>query len=456
MIDFLWNTASFIVALGVLVSIHEYGHFWVARKLGVKVLRFSVGFGKALWSRTAADGTEYVIAAIPLGGYVKMLDEREGNVAPEDLPQAFNTQPVTSRIAIVAAGPVANFLLAILVYWWMFVLGVPALKPNLGEIPPQSIAAEAGLRSGDEIVSIDGKAVTNRDEVNMAIVRRMGETSHISIGVRHIDDSIVREYDLQLQDWQVDPMRPDVLGSLGIVFWTPVFPAELGEIVPGQAAAQAGLQKADRIISINQQSVDDWYDVVDIISDLPDTELQLLIERDSTPIEIRVKTGSRIQDGKTFGYLGVGRPELPESELTRLESTRYRHQYGFFEAIGEGINKTWEITLLTFRFIGKIFTGEVSPKSLSGPITIAQGVGAYASYGFVFFLNFLGMISVNLGIINLLPIPVLDGGHLLYYTIELFRGKPLSEAFQEMGYRIGLLLVLSLMVFTIINDISRL
>ncbi len=456
MVDFFWNTGSFIVALGVLVTIHEYGHFWVARKVGVKVLKFSIGFGKALWRRTGSDGTEYIIAAIPLGGYVKMLDEREGHVADEEKHLAFNNKPVISRIAIVAAGPLANFLLAIFVYWWMFVLGVPSLKPYLGDIPAQSIAAEAGLNYGDEIINIDGNDVGNWQEVNLAIIRRMGETGEITLRVRHQQQSLIRNLKLQLHNWQIDPAQPDALKSLGIVPWSPSYPAVFGEVLADQAAARAGLKQGDRVLTINQAPVNKWADIVTIIAAQPDTLLQLVIQRDTEQLALELLTGSRQVAGKKQGYLGVSRTELPKQQQIWLEKMRYRQQYGFFEAIGHGIDKTWEITLLSFRLIGKIFNGEVSPKNLSGPITIAQGAGAYASYGFVFFLGFLGMISVNLGIINLLPIPVLDGGHLMYYVIELVRGKPISESAQEIGFRIGMVLVLSLMVFSIVNDISRL
>ena len=456
MIDFLWNTASFIVALGVLVTIHEYGHFWVARKLGVKVLRFSIGFGKSLWRKTATDGTEYVIAAIPLGGYVKMLDEREGEVADDEKRQAFNRQPVTSRIAIVIAGPLANFLLAIFVYWWMFVLGVPALKPFLGEIPELSIAAEAGLKSGDEIISIDGKAVGNWREVNLAVIRRMGETDEITISVRHDDESIIRQHSMKLINWKIDPVQPDALKSLGIAPWLPDYPPVLGEVLLDEAAASSGLMQADKIVSINNQPMDHWTDIVEMVSAQPNSHLQMVIERGGEQIDLDVLTGSRDLQGIQQGYLGVARPELSDYQQSRIDKMRYLQQYSFIDAIGQGINKTWEITLLSFRLIGKIFNGEVSPKNLSGPITIAQGAGAYASYGFVFFLGFLGMISVNLCIINLLPIPVLDGGHLMYYVFELIRGKPIPESVQEIGYRVGLVLVLSLMVFSIVNDIGRL
>lgn len=456
MLDILWNIFSFIVALGVLVTIHEYGHFWVARKMEVKVLKFSVGFGKPLYSKVSSSGTEYVLASIPLGGYVKMLDEREGDVPEAEKHLAFNNKPVTSRIAIVAAGPIANFLLAIFVYWWMFILGVPAIKPYLGDVPENSIAAEAGLVRGTEIISIDNKKVANWEEVNLAIVKRMGEKTQLSIETRHPDESIVRKHQLDLLDWQVDPKRPEVMGSLGINVWTPDFPTTLGEVVSDLPAAKAGLMKGDKIESINGVSVNKWSEIVEIVTANPGSMLSIDINRQGEIVNFKVTPAAREINGQTRGYLGVRTPELSKQQIKQIESMRFRHQYGFFEAFGQGIDKTWEITLLTFQFIGKIFSGEVSPQNLSGPITIAQGAGAYASFGFVFFLGFLGMISVNLGIVNLLPIPVLDGGHLLYYIVELIRGKPLSESVQEMGYKIGLMLVLGLMIFTIMNDIGRL
>ena len=456
MLEILWNIASFILALGVLVTIHEYGHFWVARRCGVKVLRFSVGFGKPIWSRMGKDGTEYVIAAIPLGGYVKMLDEREGEVTPEEKGQAFNNKPVLQRIAIVAAGPVANFLLAILVYWWMFVLGVPSLKPVLGEIDPSSIAGRAGLIQGLEIRQIDEQSVGNWQEVNLAVIRRMGEDSKMRIEA--YDDETGRSdvYQLELKGWVVDPERPDALSTLGIRPWQPYFPAELGEVLPEGAAAASGLQANDKIIRIDGQEIADWQSLVRLVSASPDASKTFEIERMGQQLSIPVQIGSREQDGQKQGYLGVSSPQLPEAQRKQIESMRYRQQYGFVDGIGKGLEKTWDMTVLSFELMAKIFTGDVSPRNLSGPITIAQGAGAYASYGFVFFLGFLGMISVNLGIINLLPIPVLDGGHLMYYSFELVTGQPLSEKVQEMGYRVGMLLVLSLMVFSVLNDLSRL
>jgi regulator of sigma E protease len=455
--EILWNIGSFIVALGILITIHEYGHYWVARKMGVKVLRFSVGFGKAIWSRTAADGTEYMIAGIPLGGYVKMLDEREGNVKPEERHLAFNNQPVTSRIAIVAAGPIANFLFAILVYIWMFVLGVPAVKPYLGNLPEQSIAQQAGLKAGDLITAVDGKDVGSWEAVNHAIASRMGEQSQLLIQVQHADESLKRDYRLDLTDWEVDPKRPDLLGSLGLTTWRPSRTTVLANIDQGGPADQAGLMAGDKVLAVNDQPVSEWDQMSAIIRANPDQQLGLQIERDGQSQVIIVDIGSIEVDGRQVGRLGVGSSnELSEADMAQIERMRTVQQYSFFEAIPAGLEKTWEIIGLSFRLIGKLFTGEVSPQNLSGPISIAQGAGTYASFGFVFFLSFLGLISINLGIINILPIPVLDGGHLLYYFIELIRGKPLSENVQEIGLRVGLMMVLSLMVFSIINDISRL
>lgn len=456
MMSILWNIGSFIVALGILVTIHEFGHYWVARRCGVKVLKFSVGFGKPVWSRTAKDGTQYMVAAIPLGGYVKMLDEREGEVAPEERYVAFNNQPVTSRIAIVAAGPLANFILAILVYIWMYLLGVPALKPYVGELPQQSIASQAGIQRGDLIVAIDDKQVGSWQDVNHAIARRMGETDSLLIRVQHEDESLKRDYALDLSSWTVDPKQPDLLGSLGLSPWTPEVEARLGDIQPEQAADRAGLKAGDRILAIDELVVNDWFSMAQEISTRPDQTVTIYIERDGQKMPVSVQIGSREVNGQTRGYLGVSQPEWKPEDLTRIEDMRYRQEYGLVDAIGRGLDKTWEITMLSFRLMGKLFTGEVSPQNLSGPISIAQGAGTYASYGFVFFLSFLGMISVNLGIINILPIPVLDGGHLLYYSIELIRGKPLPESVQEIGLRVGLLMVLSLMIFSIFNDISRL
>jgi len=456
MTEILWNIGSFVLALGILVTIHEYGHFWVARKVGVKVLKFSVGFGKSIWSHRSKSGTEYTVAAIPLGGYVKMLDEREGNVASEDRAVAFNTQPVLSRIAIVIAGPAANFLFAILVYCWMYILGVPALKPFTGVVPETSIAYEAGIRDGDQILSVDGREVGSWQDVNHAIARRMGETGAITLQVQHQNESLKRDYSLSLANWTLDDKKPDLLGTLGLSPWTPNEDPILAEVTPGGAAEIAGLLAEDKIISINAEQTKTWNQMATIVRRNANNRLAFVIERSGVKQAIEVQVGSQEENGHTVGLLGVKAHGLTDDEIQHINNMRYRQEYPLFQALSKGVDKTWEITLLSFRLLGKLFTGEVSPNNLSGPISIAQGAGAYASFGFVFFLSFLGMISVNLGIINILPIPVLDGGHLMYYLIELIRGKPLSESVQEIGLRVGLLMVLSLMVFSIFNDISRL
>ena len=456
MFDILWNIASFIIALGILVTIHEYGHFWVARRMGVKVLKFSVGMGKSIWSKTSTSGTEYTIAMLPLGGYVKMLDEREGNVAPEESHLAFNNQSVYKRIAIVAAGPLANFILAILLYIWMFMLGVPALKPMVGEVPEASIAFEAGVRSGDMIIAVDDKPVSSWQDVNQTIARRMGEKSELMLRVQHEDESLKRDYALSLANWQVDTKQPDLLGSLGLSPWVPNLQASLGEITPGLAADKAGLKAGDKVLTINELEVDGWVELVKIVSSNPGETLNFKLERNNQEIYLPVLVGEQERNGTVVGFLGVNQPDWNQEDIERYQSMRYTQQFPLADAIGKGLDKTWDMFLLTFRLLGKLITGDLSPKNLSGPISIAQGAGAYASYGFVFFLSFLAMISVNLGIINILPIPVLDGGHLLYYFIEMVRGKPLPESVQEIGLRVGLVMVLSLMVFSIFNDISRL
>ncbi|NNJ72960.1 MAG: sigma E protease regulator RseP, partial [Enterobacterales bacterium] len=451
MLDILWNIGSFIVALGILVTIHEYGHFWVARRCGVKVLKFSVGFGKSIWSHRGKDGTVYTVAAIPLGGYVKMLDEREGTVAPADLPRAFNKQPVTSRIAIVAAGPLANFLLAIFIYAWMYMLGMPALQPYIGDVPEASIAQYAGLKKGDLILAVDDREVGSWQDVNHAVARRMGETEELTLTIQKENESIPRDYVLQLSNWTVDPKQPDLLGTLGLSTWTPTHEPVLGDIVANEAAAKAGLAVGDRIIRIDGQQITTWNDMVAIITARPDQTVLFEIARNGVSQQIDVLLASRTIGNQKQGYLGVSTPDWTEADIVRLNEMRYAQQFGFFESFAKGVDKTWEMILLSFRLVGKLITGDVSPKNLSGPISIAQGAGAYASFGFVFFLSFLAMISVNLGIINILPIPVLDGGHLLYYLIELIRGKPLPDSVQDIGLRIGLMMVLGLMVFSIIN-----
>ncbi|NMP33256.1 sigma E protease regulator RseP [Thalassotalea sp. M1531] len=451
MLDVIWNLASFIIALGILVTVHEYGHFWVARKNGVKVERFSVGFGKAIWRKTDKLGTEYVIALIPLGGYVKMLDERVDEVSEQDKHLAFNGKTVYQRIAIIAAGPLANFLFAIFAFYLMFLIGVPSIKPVIGEIEAQSIAYQAGLPAQGEIVEVAGIEVKDWQDINMALVGEIGQPS-IEIKVQQPDSQYVKSYQLNTQDWKFTPENTSSIGSLGIVPFSPKVHTVVAQVMPNGAAAKAGLQANDKLLSINQKLVnDDWRFFASEIKSLASQEVALSVDRNGEVIELIVIPDVREVNGQKEGYLGI-RPTFdgwPEGHQINLA-------YGVIGSFTESIERTWNLVVLSFEMIGKLITGDVSVKNLSGPIAIAQGAGNSAGYGFVYFLGFLALISINLGIINLLPLPVLDGGHLLYYLIELFTGKPVPEKIQELGFRFGAIALLMLMSIAIFNDISRL
>jgi len=446
------NAFFFIVALGILVTIHEFGHFWVARKLGVKVLTFSVGFGKALWQRKAKDGVNYVIATIPLGGYVKMLDEREGDVAETDKVYAFNNQSVWARMAIVLAGPVANFILAIALYWMMFGMGISGLTTEMGKIEQHSIAGQAGLRSGDVIKQVDGQEVVLLKDALLAFARRLGETSEIELLVESSDTRRERSVLMSLTNWDVDTEKPDILKSLGIRHQSEDLLVEpvIALVGDDSAAATAGIQAGDRIKSYNGQIIEDWDSLVAYIKPNAGQSAELIIERNGELRELSVVIGSQQEDGKTVGLLGVS-PVGPD--YSALIATR---KGGFLESLDMAVIETGKMISLTVQLFKKLLTGDISPKSLSGPISIAEGAGGSARGGLVHFLSFVAMISVNLGFINLLPIPLLDGGHLLFFSIEAIKGKPLSEKVQEIGMQIGMLMVFALMAIAIFNDLSRL
>jgi regulator of sigma E protease len=449
MMDFLWNLASFVVALGILVTVHEYGHFWVARKNGVKVERFSVGFGKALWRKTGKDGTEYVLAMIPLGGYVKMLDERVDDVKPEDKDKTFNGKTVYQRIAIVAAGPMANFVFALFALYIMFLIGVPSVKPLIGNVVPSSIAAEAKLIKDSEIVSVAGNVTRNWQEVNLALIGQIGN-KEIEIKTQKGDDQYISTFILDTRQWQFSPDKTSALTSLGITPYRPKVHNELAAIADESPAALAGLRVGDKLISVGAVKTSNWLAFAKEIKHYPGQEVLITISRNSETITLPVTPNSIEQSGKVIGYIGVA-PKAdawPEEFLIELS-------YGPIESIKESAQRTWNLTSLTFSMIGKLITGDVSVKNLSGPIGIAQGAGNSAGHGFVYFLGFLALISINLGIINLLPLPVLDGGHLLYYLIELFTGKEVPEKVQETGFKFGALALLMLMAIGLFNDFSR-
>ncbi|MBH3459576.1 MULTISPECIES: RIP metalloprotease RseP [Pseudomonas] len=447
----LYMIIGTLVALGVLVTFHEFGHFWVARKCGVKVLRFSVGFGTPLVRWHDRHGTEFVVAAIPLGGYVKMLDEREGEVPPALADQSFNRKSVGQRIAIVAAGPIANFLLAILFFWVVAMLGSQQVRPVIGAVESGSLAASAGLVAGQEIVSIDGKPTSGWSAVNLQLVRRLGESGSLRVGVRDDGGTLERQHEIRLNQWLKGADEPDPIQSLGLRPWRPAVSPVLAEIDPKGPAAAAGLKSGDKLLTLDGVALGDWQQVVDAVRARPDAKVQLRIERDGAQLELPVTLARKGEGQASGGYLGAGvkGAEWPANMLREVS-------YGPLEAVGEGLSRTWNMSVLTLESLKKMLFGELSVKNLSGPITIAKVAGASAQSGVGDFLNFLAYLSISLGVLNLLPIPVLDGGHLLFYLIEWARGRPLSDRVQGWGVQIGISLVIGVMLLALINDLGRL
>ncbi len=447
----LYMLVGTLIALGVLVTFHEYGHFWVARRCGVKVLRFSVGFGTPLVRWHDRHGTEFVIAAIPLGGYVKMLDEREGNVPPELVEQSFNRKSVRQRIAIVAAGPLANFLLALLFFWFVAMLGSQQVRPVIGAVQPDSMAQAAGLQAGQEIVAVNGEATSGWAAVNLQLIRRLGESGTLNLRVLEPGSTVETPKQVQLDNWLRGVDEPDPIGSLGIRPWRPALEPVLAELDPQGPAQAAGLQAGDRLLALDGESLADWQALVDRVRALPGEAITLRIERDGQARDVALTLASRGEGEARSGYLGAGVQgvEWPPEMLREV-------RYGPLEGIAEGARQTWAMSLLTLDSLKKMLFGELSVKNLSGPITIAKVAGASAESGVGDFLKFLAYLSISLGVLNLLPIPVLDGGHLLFYLVEWVRGRPLSERVQGWGMQIGISLVIGVMLLALVNDLSRL
>lgn len=450
MFDFLWNLGSFILALGILVTVHEYGHFWVARKAGVKVLRFSIGFGKPLIKWHDKHDTEYVIAAIPLGGYVKMLDERVDDVPAEQRHLSFNAKSVQARIAIVAAGPMANFIFAIFALAVMYMVGVQSVKPVVGSITEGSRAEQAGLMPSQHIVKIGDDNIATWQDATFALMASLGEKS-VTVTVR--DEQFQEQLKtLDIDGWKLDQQDVPPLASLGIVPFRPQATLTVATVSANSAAAAANLQAGDEIIAVNGETMTDWTQLVNVIQQSANKSLQFSVKRQDTIERINVTPqGQRNNDGQLQGFLGVA-PVVEKWPDGYIET---RH-YGPLDSMVLGVSETWRLISLSFDMIGNLITGQVSVKNLSGPVGIAVGAGTSVSYGLVAFLSFLALISVNLGVFNLLPLPVLDGGHLMYYIIELFRRKPVSEKTQEFGFKVGALLLIFLTCFALFNDVSRL
>lgn len=447
----LWNLAAFIIVLGILITVHEFGHFWVARRCGIYVERFSIGFGKAIWRKTDKHGTEFVIAWIPLGGYVKMLDERVAEVAPERRHLAFNNKTVGQRAAVVAAGPIANFLLAIVAYWIVFMIGVPALKPIIADIRPNSIAEQAKLTPGMELKSVAGIETPDQNAVRLALVSKIG-AKEVSFVVSDPNSLSESENILNLQQWSFDPEKQDPILSLGIMPVGARLDSKIIEVTVGSAAEKAGLQAGDRIVKVDGQPVDTWHPFTYFVRQSPNKALELLVERNGSSLMLKVTpTAVALKDGTEIGQVGAQLQILPPDEQYLI-----MQQYNPFSALYEASDKTWQLMGLTVKMIGKLVVGDVKLTNLSGPVSIAKGAGMSADSGFIYYLMFMALISVNLGIINLFPLPVLDGGHLLFLVIEKIKGGPVSERVQDFCYRIGIMALMLLMGLALFNDFSRL
>jgi regulator of sigma E protease len=454
-LEFIQTVLSFVVTLGILVTIHEWGHFYVARLCGIKVLRFSVGFGKVLYSRKDRQGTEFALALIPLGGYVKMLDEREGDVSPEQKTMAFNNKNVWQRIAVVAAGPIVNLLFAVLVYWVLFVNGVSSVVPIVGSVVKDSIAEQVNLPIGGEILQIDGQKIKSWQDVNLALARRIGESGSLNVIIKGGEgqDSFNRAtYIIGLENWSVDLETQSPVHSIGILPMRPEVKAVLASISPDSRASEAGLIQHDKVLAISGREISNWQELVSLVKSSPEQSLLFKIERLGRIKEISITPAEKtLESGQKIGFIGVGvaAPQWPEHMIRNYQS-------GVVEGFFEGVQNTWKMMSLTLDSIKKMIQGLISVKNLSGPITIAKVAAQSAQSGFEAYLSFLAYLSISLGVLNLLPIPMLDGGHLFYYAIEVIKGKPVSERIQEIGLRVGMALLFSMMAIAMFNDVMRL
>jgi len=455
--DFLNNLLFFIIALGVLVTFHEFGHFWVALKLGVKVQRFSVGFGKAFYTYKRKvgkyqDEVEFSLAAIPLGGYVKMLDERVEDVSEDEKARAFNTQSLAVRSAIVFAGPLANFLLAIVLYWFVFVMGTSAFQPILAEPPADSIAAASGFKAEDLVKQVNDKDIMTMTAFRLALMDAAISDAQIKVSVTDKNNTETIRY-VRVGDKKILDVEGDPVEKMGFNLWLPVIPPAIGQTVAGGVAEKAGILANDLIVAVNDKPVSSWTETVSLISASPAKKMRLTVRRDGAEKIFEMLPAARKNpEGVDEGFIGVYLLR-PESVLNKLYTTE---QYSAFPAIAEAIEKTWSMSALTLKVLTRMLIGEAALENISGPLTIAKFAGETAGIGLVEFLSFLAVISVSLGVLNLLPVPVLDGGHLLFYLFEFIKGKPLSEKAQQYGQQVGMMLLLMLMSVAIFNDIQRL
>jgi regulator of sigma E protease len=452
------SVLAFIVAIVVLVAFHEYGHYWVARKCGVKVLRFSIGFGKIIYTRKFSGGeTEWVISAIPLGGYVKMLDEREGEVKPEELSRAFNRQPVLQRMAIVVAGPLANLLLATVLYWGLFIYGVPGLKPVLGNVTPSTPAAYAQLQTKQTILSVNGIETPSWQGVRWVLLDAVlqggkgGDKNVADLEIRTPEGATFNRL-LDISSLTVADIDGDFLQKLGMQLFKPVIEPVIGKLVAGGVAERSGLLEDDKVMSVNGSKIEDWESWVAVVSKHPAILLKVELYRAGNLIKLELTPEMVNEGGRQIGRIGA----YAKVNKKAFEDMMTVVRYPFFKALGEAIRKTWETSVVSLKMMGRMIVGQISLKNLSGPVTIADYAGQSAHMGMNTYLAFLALISISLGVLNLLPIPLLDGGHLLYYMAELIKGSPVSDSLWEAGQKVGMALLFTLMALALFNDFSRL
>jgi regulator of sigma E protease len=451
MFNVLFTLLSFLVALMILITVHEFGHFWVARQLGIKVLRFSIGFGKPILKRIGKSGTEYVLSIIPLGGYVKMLDEREGIVSETERHLAFNRQSLLKRIAVVVAGPLFNVLFAIFAYWLMFVIGVSSIAPFVGKVESNTIAAQAGLKNGDEIIAIATKATLNWQDVRLALMSHVGEKNMLPISVRD-EKQVERRLLFDLKTWQLDQQQPDPLRSLGFSPYIPNIPPNIDHVISGESGDKAGLRSGDRVTKINGRPLNDWIEFVNIVKQSPEKVLKVVVLRNHQTLALDLIPSAKTADnGDRYGYVGIQvKPVQLNNNLLRKE------QYSLWGALWPAVEKTTTMLGLTFLMLWKLLLGSISFHTISGPVGIAIGAGTSASMGVVAYLQFLSLVSLSLAALNILPIPLLDGGYLFYFLIEGITRRGVSENMEKWGMRLGILFIAMLTIVAFYNDIMRL
>ena len=460
LMNFFISLLALIVTLGILVTVHEFGHFWVARRCGVKVLRFSIGFGKAVKTWIGKDGVEYVLAPIPLGGYVKMLGQEDTSSTAGDVPLSqrhlsFAYKPLWQRMAIVAAGPIANFLLAIFVFWIIYVsYGINGIAPVINGVVEESPAYVAGLRTGDEILAVDGEETIIWQQVTMQLLARLGETGNLVLTIDPVDSNSLRDVSIPVISWMGDETEPNPVSSLGIVLIE--IPAIIAGVVAEGRAESGGLLAGDEIVSVNGRALRGWTHWVEVIRSNPELELDTVVQREGIKTAIVLRPATKtLEDGSVIGSIGAYVQETSFSELVPPEMQR-EVSYNPISAIQPALQETWDKSVFILTAVKKMVVGLISVKNINGPITIAQIAGQTASYGIDVYLGFLALLSISLGVLNLLPIPILDGGHLMYYMIEAVTRRPVPERIQAWGLQLGLLLISGIMVLAVYNDVSRL